>query len=283
MEVEISSLSQTKRNLLSHLSSKKMRMKYGMFLVEGKKSVKDLIEYCSSQFVILYLVADKSHYDEAVALAKKYSLYCHQNNMSLTDTLNPDEEKINIFVASDEDMKRISTLISVPGIIAVCKLPSTPSEEEILKLPLDSGIYLLLDGVQDPGNLGTIIRTAHWFGIKNIFASKETVDIYNPKVVQASMGSLGSVTINYVNLDQLVVQNPHLPLIGLLLDGNNIFEYPVIESGFIIMGNEGNGISQNLRQKITVPLTIPPYNKHNHSESLNVAVATAITLAHFRK
>ena len=136
--------------------------------------------------------------------------------------------------------------------------------------------------IQDPGNLGTIMRTAHWFGIDRIYASRDTVDIFNPKTVQSTMGSLGRVEIVYCDLGELMDKNPDMPVYGTLLDGKNIYKATLGEHGFIIMGNEGKGISESLRKRITSPLLIPPYDYSNHSESLNVAIATAVTLSQFR-
>ncbi len=165
-----------------------------------------------------------------------------------------------------------------------------------------SGLVLALDGIQDPGNLGTIIRTADWFGITDIYCSKDTADCYNPKVVQATMGALARVNIHYVDLVEslkLIVESSSkvdslkFPIYGTLLDGRNIYEPGAIADttgGIIIMGNEGNGISAEVREFITHPLYIPSYPPNarhqtpdTHIESLNVAIATAITLAEFRR
>ena len=163
------------------------------------------------------------------------------------------------------------------GIVFVCR--GRP-----LALPpaLEGRRYLILDGVQDPGNLGTIIRTCHWFGITTIFASLDTVDIYNPKTVQATMGSLGKVRVLYRDLEEIIASNPGVPVYGTLLEGESLYRVHPDRRGFIVMGNEGNGISENIRKLVDNPVTIPPYG-HDHGESLNVAVATAITVAWFRK
>ncbi len=285
MQSEILPLSINKRNILGRLSSKKMRQKYDCFLVEGNKSVKDLVDYCGNKFEILYFVVVRDNLEDALKIAEVYTDSVRQR-IFVSETKQSNAEEITsppIYCASHDDMKRISSLMSTPGMIAVCKLPEMSDEEIIYSTQLPPDIYLMLDGIQDPGNLGTIIRTAHWFGIKNIYASKDTVDLYNPKVVQASMGSLGSVEVKYVDLHRLAEANPKIPLIGLLLDGKNLFDSPISDTGFILMGNEGNGISESLRQKIEIALTIPPHNAEDHSESLNVAIATAIVLAHFRK
>lgn len=248
--------------------------------MEGWKSVKDLFDNYNSKILIEYLVSLPECVEEVNRhLTDKRSIYSNSCRISDNDACGLPE----IYVVSSKEMREISSLTAAPEVIAVCKLPIRKSEEEILSSPLSQGIYLLLDGVQDPGNLGTIIRTAHWFGVNHIFASNDTVDLYNPKTVQSTMGSLGSVSVDYVDLSRLIDNNPSMEAAGLLLEGKNIFHTELPSSAFIIMGNEGNGISESLRKKLTIGLTIPPHDPRNHSESLNVAIATAITLAAFRK
>ena len=139
------------------------------------------------------------------------------------------------------------------------------------------------DGVQDPGNMGTIIRIADWFGIDTIYCSQDSADVYNPKVVQATMGSLAHVQIEYGNLEELIRQ-AQCPVYGTLLDGENIYEQTLTKNGIIVMGNEGNGISPAIRKLITHRLLIPNYHQDSETaESLNVAIATAITCAEFRR
>ena len=141
----------------------------------------------------------------------------------------------------------------------------------------------MLDGVQDPGNMGTIIRIADWFGIHNIICSNASADAYNPKVVQSTMGSLSRVNVVYADLEPLLAPLcGKVPIYGTLLDGSNIYDQPLSASGIIIMGNEGKGISPAIRKYINAPLLIPSYNKDS-AESLNVAIATAITCAEFRR
>jgi len=145
-------------------------------------------------------------------------------------------------------------------------------------------LCLALDEVQDPGNLGTIIRIADWFGIEHIFCSQGTADVYNPKVVQATMGALARVHVHYVNLSELIDSLPDIPVYGTFLDGTNIYEQELSQTGIIVMGNEGNGISPEVRKVINRRLYIPNYPANRPtSESLNVAVATAITCAEFRR
>lgn len=265
-------LSKNKRQLYGRLGSRKVREKTGLFLVEGYKSVSDLIRNGSGGFDIECIITTDTRRPEIVNLCEDI----------------PDGQEMKgkhptkIIVAQPKDIKEISTLVSPSDTIAVCRIPDRISEEEILSNPLPPDIYLMLDGIQDPGNLGTIIRTAHWFGVKHIFASYDTVDVYNPKCVQSSMGSLPSVSVDYVDLKRLAEANPDIPLVGLLLEGRDIFAESLPASAFVAMGNEGNGLSEKLRRSVSLPLTIPPYDRSDHSESLNVAVATAITIARFR-
>ena len=177
-------------------------------------------------------------------------------------------------------MKRISSLSTPPEIIAVFKLPIGIDEDIEIS---DDGLYLMLDGIQDPGNFGTIIRTADWFGFDMVICSKDTVDVYNPKVVQATMGSLKRVRIIYTDLPRLIKESKIRHVYGTMLEGENIFEKKLLSNGAIIMGNEGNGLSDEVRKLVTDPLLIPPTRKDAHGESLNVAIATAITIAQFRK
>ena len=243
-------LSKSKLQLFSSLSSAKMRRKHRLFIVEGEKGVADcLASYLPSALVVL-----------------------KGADVSLPPCQAP------VMEASEQEMRKISNLTTPPTLIGVFHLP----EEEERMEPLDPDrLYLMLDGVQDPGNLGTIIRTCHWFGVFTIIASRDTVDVFNPKVVQATMGSLGHVRVVYADLARVIGENPAMPVYGTLLEGENIFHADLSVGGLIIMGNEGNGISAPIRQLITRPLNIPPATP-DHGESLNVAIATAITLSQFR-
>lgn len=150
---------------------------------------------------------------------------------------------------------------------------------------LEGRLTLVLDGVQDPGNLGTIVRIADWFGIENVVCSRDTADIYNPKVVQATMGSIARVNVAYTQLDDFFdTLPPTLPIYGTLLEGENMYSHKLTDNGIIIMGNEGKGISPAIRKRITDALRIPNYPpERDTAESLNVAIATAIVCAEFRR
>ena len=193
--------------------------------------------------------------------------------------------------ATSLELEQMSSLRTPQGVVAVFRQP----EPTPLNLPelAEKELVLMLDGVQDPGNLGTIIRTADWFGVHNIVCSHETADCWSPKVVQATMGALARVHVHYTDLladlSHLSNLSNHslIPIYGTLLDGRNLYAknaLPQKHHGIIIMGNEGNGISSALRPLVTHPLFIPPYpTGAETSESLNVSIATAIILAEFRR
>lgn len=249
-------LSKTKSAIYSSLSSKKMRQKHGLFLAEGEKCALDTL----GAFELEALIATEEWLKRNFRLVDKYS--------------------DKILTSTPSLINKITTLVSPPEVMAVFNIPN----DDVSTINIaNNKMYLMLDGIQDPGNLGTIIRTADWFGIDTIIASKDTVDVYNPKVVQSTMGSLKRMKVVYTDLTDVILFNPSMPVYGMLLDGKNIYKTKLDSThGFIIMGNEGNGISEDLRKRITHPLLIPPYDSKNHPESLNVAIATAITLSFFR-
>ena len=185
--------------------------------------------------------------------------------------------------ATSTEIEQMSSLRTPQGTIGVFRKPSPETRYPTHEL------ILALDGIQDPGNLGTIIRTCDWFGIHDILCSHDTTDCYNPKVVQATMGALARVSLHYVDLPQVLteIKAQGIPLYGTLLEGSNMYlsyAIPDKQHGVIIMGNEGNGISSAVRQHITHPLLIPSYPADAvTSESLNVGIATAIVLAEFRR
>lgn len=181
-----------------------------------------------------------------------------------------------------KDIERLSSLRTPQGSIAVLRKPGHGQ----CPVPQPGTLYLALDEVQDPGNLGTIIRTADWFGIRDIICSANTADCFSPKVVQATMGSLARVRVHYTDLAQWLAA-VSVPIYGTLLDGRNIYDAGAIpdrRSGVIVMGNEGNGLSAAVRRAVTHPLRIPSFPPDEPTnESLNVAIATAVILAEFRR
>lgn len=250
-------ISKAQVKYIRSLQQKKVRDAEGVFVAEGDKCIGELMD----AFELVLLV--------------------NQDN------------------ATPTEIEQMSNLRTPQGSIAVFRKASsaaTSSGTATTSSEATSTILLALDGIQDPGNLGTIIRTCDWFGIHDIYCSRETADCYNPKVVQATMGALARVHIHYVNLVEWITNQSTTNIYGTLLDGRNMYEAGAIpnrRSGIIIMGNEGNGISPEVRALITHPLYIPNYNDNANDmveslnsstvESLNVSIATAIILAEFRR
>jgi TrmH family RNA methyltransferase len=165
-------------------------------------------------------------------------------------------------------------------VLALFPIPTTNYQLSTINYNLS----LALDGVQDPGNLGTIIRIADWFGIENIYCSEDTVDAWNPKVVQATMGSISRVNLIYIDLPQMLDNlQSDFPVYGTFLDGKNIYDESLSQEGLVIMGNEGNGISDAVRSRVNRRLLIPDFHQGETADSLNVAIATAITCSEFRR
>jgi rRNA methylases len=246
-------LSKNKIKYIKSLERKKERDEANCFLAEGDKLIEDML----SAFECELLIATETWLKEHSTKAKE------------------------VIIAEEEEIKRASLLKSPQHVLAIFKKPTY-----ILNIKeLDSQLSLMLDNIQDPGNLGTIIRIANWFGIKQIICSSETVDCYNPKVVQATMGALSEVRIFYSPLKDILEQIPEIPVYGTFLDGENMYEKSLSPNGIIMMGNEGNGISKDMEKYVSEKLFIPSYppNKEPSAESLNVAVATAIVCAEFRR
>ena len=246
-----SELSKTRLNRYALLRHKKYREKEGLFMVQGEKSVKDTL----NNFEV----------DAILTLKDKYFDWLEV----------PDK----VYKVSEADLRRISTLEKSPDIVAIYRIPYSKHSLHLVT----AETCLVLDGVQDPGNLGTIVRTAHWFGLRKIYCSKDTVDLYNPKVVLASMGSIGKLDVVYCDLNDLFSINPTVPVYGLSLTGEDIFSFDSYIPGFILMGSEGHGISDVAKTFITKSLTIPPSEVNDHPESLNVATAVAITISQLLK
>ena len=239
-------LSKSQIKLIKSLSQKKFRNKHGLFVVEGEKGIR---EFLNSSFELI-------------------SLY--------TTHVNFDADN-SFFTAIDENaLKKISFLKTPQKALAVFRIPIN-SNLEI------KGLTVVLDGVRDPGNLGTIIRFCDWFGVENLVCSLDTVDCYNPKVIQASMGSLSRVNTSYRNLPDVFSQRPEFPVFGTLLNGKNIYSEKLPQNAFIVMGNEANGISKEIQRLITCKITIPQFGENLQTESLNVATATSIVLSEFRR
>jgi TrmH family RNA methyltransferase len=178
-------------------------------------------------------------------------------------------------IITENDLRKISALATPNSCLALFKMP-------LEKAIVQTGLIVALDSIRDPGNLGTILRLCDWFGIQQVLCSTETVDLFNPKVVQATMGSIARVNVNYINLDAFLTQTT-MPIFGTFMDGTNIYKSVLPEQGIIIMGNEANGISASLEKLVQNRLTIPRFGDLQKTESLNVATATAIVLSEFRR
>ena len=245
-------LSKNQIKLIKSLETKKNRKREGLFVAEGPKVVGDLLR----------------------AGYQPHSIFCSGERSEVSS-------ERNVQVVTDEELRRISFLQHPQEVLAIFHIPDSSHNSHLS--PLTSHLSLALDGVQDPGNVGTIIRIADWFGISHIYCSADTADVYNPKVVQATMGSLAHVHVIYCDLVALL-SKANVPIYGTLLDGQDIYQQPLSDEGIIVMGNEGNGISPEVRQLVTRKLLIPNFNKnHETAESLNVAIATAITCSEFRR
>ncbi len=241
--------------LFKSLSQKKFRDEYGLFVVEGEKLVEELLQ---SDFVTKKIV------------------YTNRFSYPPVDGVRGEYEQI-----SEPVMERISAFKTPPPVLAVAEIPKARPLPVIDK----NELYLALDTIQDPGNLGTIIRIADWFGIRHIICSPETADCYNPKVVQATMGAIFRVQVHYTDLAAFLQQTKHLvPVYGTFLDGENMYSKTLTAGGIIVMGNEGNGISASIEKNVTERLYIPPFPANViNSESLNAAVSAAIVCAEFRR
>jgi TrmH family RNA methyltransferase len=187
-----------------------------------------------------------------------------------------------IEVVEKEELARISFLKTTPEIVALFKIPESVIDWNEIK----SDLTLVLDSIQDPGNLGTIVRLADWFGIRNIICSDDSADLYNPKVIQSTMGGFARVKVHYVPLNEFLIQAKQLniPVYGTLLEGENLYKCDLTTHGIIVMGNEGNGISYLIKSYISRKIHIPSFPTGTAtSESLNVAIATSVICAEFRR
>jgi TrmH family RNA methyltransferase len=240
---------------IKSLQNKKYRKEHGLFIAEGPKLVEDLIESDLSIDTIYYT----TNWDNPIsARGMKFELI------------------------SQKDMYRISGLTSPSSVLATIKIP----QANFLFSDFSKTIGIALDDIQDPGNLGTIIRLADWFGVEYIFCSKGTVDAFSPKVVQATMGAISRVKLVYVDLVNFLedTRKNNIPIFGTFLDGEDIYNTDLPLNGIVVMGNEGSGISKSVERLITSRLTIPSFaSKGMGSESLNVAMATAIICSEFKR
>lgn len=238
-------LSKSQLKLITGLKYKKYRLSNKLFVAEGIKSVQELI-------------------NSGVSLEHLYTL--------TSEIAVPDDKQT---IISSKDLKRISFLKTPQKVLGVFHIPEPK--------PIDhAGLIIALDAINDPGNLGTIIRLCDWFGVKDLVCSPDTVDCFNPKVVQATMGSIARVNISYMDLEPFL-SSSGLKSYGTFMEGENIYDLQLAESGIVVFGNESHGISDSLRQLLSREISIPRFSDHQQTESLNVANAVAIVLSEFRR
>ena len=238
------SISKNQLKLITSLSQKKYRQKHKLFVAEGVKVVNELL---NSSFELDQLFATEDF----------------------------DKQNKNCQIISNEELRKISSLKTPNKVLGIFKIPA---EKEIS----NKGLILVLDDINDPGNLGTIIRLCDWFGITTLVCSNETVDCYNQKVVQSSMGSLTRLAIKYLNLKEYL-SNTELPTFIADMDGENVYKKELPKEAVLIMGNEANGVSDEIKSLIKHKISIPRFGNLQETDSLNVATATAILLSEFRR
>lgn len=239
-------VSKNQIKLINSLHQKKYRMMHQLFIAEGVKVVQELLQ---SNFKLQHL----------------YSL----------ESENFEVSKEQWTIVSATELKKMSALSSPSTCLAVFEMiPTAPFVEK--------GLVVALDDIRDPGNFGTIIRLCDWFGVSQLICSTETVDLYNPKVIQATMGSVARVNVTYGNLNELLSKTA-LSVYGTFMDGVNVYQSQLPQDAILVLGNEANGISEQLEKIITRKLSIPRFGTVQKTESLNVATATAIFLSEFRR
>jgi TrmH family RNA methyltransferase len=240
------SISKNQLKLITSLSQKKYRQKHHLFIAEGVKVLNELL---NSTFEIETLFCTD---DFEVAISEK-----------------------KIVRISETELKKVSTLKSPNKALGLFKIPKEKAVQ-------NSGLTIALDAINDPGNLGTIIRLCDWFGITQLVCSKDTVDCYNQKVVQASMGSLTRVSIHYTDLENYITKS-NLDTFIADMDGENVYKTKLPKEGILIMGNEANGVSEEIKSLLQYKISIPRFGETQETESLNVATATAILLSEFKR
>ena len=237
-------VSKSQIKLITRLNQKKYRQQERLFIAEGLKTVNELINS---------------------------SLKLH--HVFTTRSFNFDAKSETI--VTEAELKKISLLSTPNQALAIFEIP----ESKPIK---DNQLIIALDDVRDPGNLGTIIRLCDWFGIQDLVCSASTVDCYNPKVIQATMGSITRVNVSYVNLETFL-KNNEMDVFGAFMDGNNIYKTNLPNQGILVLGNEANGISPAIEACLDNKLSIPRFGDLQTTESLNVATATAILLSEFKR
>ena len=239
-------VSKNQTKLITSLYQKKYRNKYGLFIAEGLKVVNELIN---------------SGYEAT-------EIYCSSKDLFKNT-------RADLHFISEKELKKISTLYTPNKVLALFKIPQP---KEINK----NALIVALDDIRDPGNLGTIIRLCDWFGIRDLVCSNETVDCFNPKVVQATMGSLSRININYLELTTFI-KKANSTVFTTTMDGTSVYQEKLPSQGILVMGNESNGVSEKIEQLADHKIAIPRFGDFQKTESLNVATATAILLSEFKR
>jgi TrmH family RNA methyltransferase len=248
-------LTNSDRKLFADLDRARTRRDTGLFMAEGTKCVLDTLR----------------HFNVSCLCATFDWLERHAGALP---------KSIDAVTVKRADLERMSHLSTPPEVLAIYQIPQYDIDEQAIA----SGITLLLDRVQDPGNLGTIMRIADWYGVRQIVCSPETVDVWSPKVVQSTMGAISRVKCFYTDLPEFIKAHSEVPVYGTFLDGSNIYAATLPTCAMIVMGNEGQGISPEVAECVSRRLLIPSYPPGEAtSESLNVGMATAITLSEFRR
>lgn len=239
-------VSKNQIKLITSLQQKKYRQIHQLFIAEGVKVIQELL---NANFELDHLY----------------------ETTTVFENLIPEKKTL----ISESDLKKISCLSTPNNCLALFQIPNK-------KRSVENGLIVVLDDIRDPGNLGTIIRLCDWFGIEQLVCSEQTVDVYNPKVVQATMGSISRVSLSYLDLEKYLAKSK-LPVFGTFMDGKNVYLEDLPKEGVLVLGNEANGISDKLEKLVTTKLAIPRFGNLQQTESLNVATATAIFLSEFRR
>lgn len=237
-------LSKSQIKLITSLQQKKYRDNSGLFVAEGPKVISELID-ANFELHSFFVIESTENQNNAIQIISK------------------------------DELRKISFLKNSNSSLAVFKIPKQKSISE-------KGVVIALDAIRDPGNLGTIIRLCDWFGVSQIICSKDTVDCYNPKVIQATMGSISRVNVIYTNLSDFIKES-NVPVFGGTMNGENIYSKELPQNAIIVLGNEGKGISEEIMNLLTHKITIPKFGSLQKTESLNVAMATSILLSEFKR
>jgi len=231
--------------IYASLKHRKFRLEHGLFLVEGHKTIEELLK---SDFEIVKIIGS----EDSLQKTKLYKL-------GVSEPVN------------NKTLERISNMKSASNLIAIVKIPKLNDFDIV-------GKTILIDEIQDPGNLGTIIRTAHWFGFNQIICSENSVDLYNHKVIQASMGAVFKLKVSYANLEDVIplFQAENLRVLGTFMQGESIYNFNFTEQDIFILGNEGKGISSKIEGLIDKKISIPNFTQSDKTESLNISIAGAV-------